>query len=69
MKNSPEDYTIYGNRAAAFGIQEKYAAAIDDAEKCIELKPDWSTGYQRKSMALQSQGHYEEALNFKLIFF
>jgi hypothetical protein len=29
----------------------KYAEALADAEKCIEIKPDWSKGFQRKAMA------------------
>jgi len=36
---------------------------LEDAEKCIELKPDWTKGYQRKGMALQASGKLDEALD------
>ena len=53
-EETPTDHTIYGNRAAAYHQMGKYDEAMTDAEKCIELKPDWSKGYQRKAMALQA---------------
>ena len=43
------------NLAAAYHQSGEYEKAITDAEKCIEVKPDWSKGYQRKAMALQAQ--------------
>ena len=41
-----------------------YDQAMWDAEKCIEVKPDWSKGYQRKAMALHSKGDRDEAIKF-----
>lgn len=41
-----------------------YVQALADAEKCIEIKPDWSKGYQRKAMALHSKGERDEAIKF-----
>ena len=35
---------------------------MGDADKCIELQPDWSKGYQRKAMALQATGKLDEAI-------
>jgi stress-induced-phosphoprotein 1 len=51
LENTPTDHTIIGNRAAAFHNLGKYPEAMTDAEKCIEIKPDWSKGFQRKAMA------------------
>jgi stress-induced-phosphoprotein 1 len=51
LENTPTDHTIIGNRAAAFHNLGKYQEALTDAEKCIEIKPDWSKGFQRKAMA------------------
>jgi len=48
---APTDHTILGNRAAAYHNLNKYDEALTDAEKCIEIKPDWSKGFQRKAMA------------------
>lgn len=52
----PNDHTILSNRAAAYQNSGQFAAALEDAEKCIIIKPDWVKGYQRKAMALQAQG-------------
>lgn len=62
LKETPNDHTILGNRAAAYQNSAQYAAALADAERCIEIKPDWGKGYQRKAMALQAQGHLSEAV-------
>lgn len=52
IAQTPTDHTILGNRAAAYQNSGQFAAALADAERCIELKPDWGKGYQRKAMAL-----------------
>jgi len=45
---------------------KNYVKAGEDADKCIEIKEDWSKGYQRKAMALHGQGNRAEALlNYK----
>lgn len=64
LAENPSDHTILSNRAAAYQNSSQFAAALADAEKCIELKPDWGKGYQRKAMALQAQGNLEQALEF-----
>jgi stress-induced-phosphoprotein 1 len=51
LEATPTEHTILGNRAAAFHNLGKYQEAQADAEKCIEIKPDWSKGFQRKAMA------------------
>lgn len=45
LMENPTDHTILGNRAAAYQNTAKYDKALEDAEKCIELKADWSKGY------------------------
>ena len=52
LKETATDHTILSNRAAAYQNSGQFAAALADAEKCIEIKPDWGKGYQRKAMAL-----------------
>ena len=59
---TPTDHTIYGNRSASYLKMKNYDSALQDAEKCIELKPDWSKGYQRKGHALHAMGNRAEAL-------
>ena len=62
IEENPTDHTIYGNRSAAYYSLKKHSEAQADAEKCIEIKPDWSKGYQRKAMALQAQGDLDQAV-------
>jgi len=38
----------YSNRAACHTHLGAFAAAIEDAERCIALEPAWVKGYSRK---------------------
>ena len=58
---TPEDQTLYSNRSASYLKLTILEEALADAQKCIELKPDWVKGYQRKGHALQAQEKSEEA--------
>ena len=62
LGESATDHTIMGNRSAAYYQLKKYEEALTDAEKCIEVQPDWSKGYQRKGMVLQATGKLDEAI-------
>ncbi len=62
LAETPSEHTILGNRAAAYHNMQKYQEALADAEKCIEVKPDWSKGFQRKAMAQQALGLLDEAV-------
>ena len=39
-----------------------FAKALEDGEKCIELKPDFSKGYQRKGLALLKMNKIDESI-------
>ena len=56
IAENPSDHTIFGNKSAAHYNLKEYDQALTEADKCIEIKADWSKGYQRKGMALQAQG-------------
>jgi stress-induced-phosphoprotein 1 len=45
IAENSQDHTIYGNRAAAYHNQRNWDAAMNDAEECIKIKPDWGKGY------------------------
>lgn len=62
LTENGNDHTILGNRAAAYHNLSKFQEALSDANKCIEIKPDWSKGYQRKAMAQQALGQMKEAI-------
>lgn len=47
----PCDHIHYSNRSACYLSMGKNEFALSDANKCIELKPDWSKGYQRKAQS------------------
>jgi stress-induced-phosphoprotein 1 len=45
IKENPQDHTIFGNRAAAHHNLRNWDSAMEDAESCISIKPDWGKGY------------------------
>ncbi|WAR18977.1 STIP1-like protein [Mya arenaria] len=52
---------LYSNRSAAYSKAGNHLKALEDAEKVIELKPDWMKGWSRKGTALCYLNRYEEA--------
>lgn len=59
---APEDHTLYANRSAAKQNLKQWDSAIEDAEKCISIKPDWGKGYWRKGLAQSGKGDAETAV-------
>lgn len=59
---SPEDHVLYSNRSACHAKLENYPSALNDAEKCVSLKPDWARGYQRLGLAQFYLKKYKEAV-------
>ena len=45
-------HKLCGNRSLAYIKAQRYHEAIADAERCIELAPQWPKGYWRLGMAL-----------------
>ena len=67
-----ENHVLYSNRSGAYAGLKNYAAALDDADKCIKIKPDWSKGYSRRGAALfflqrldEAAAAYEEGLKIE----
>jgi hypothetical protein len=49
------------NRSGAYLKLNRASEAVKDAQKCIELRPDWPKGYSRLGTALFYQKKYAEA--------
>lgn len=56
------NHVLYSNRSAAYAKSEMYEQALEDAEKTVELKPDWVKGYSRKGSALAYLGRLDESV-------
>ncbi|KAJ0969538.1 hypothetical protein J5N97_022415 [Dioscorea zingiberensis] len=60
---SEKNAVYYCNRAAAYTHIHKYAEAIQDCLKSIEIDPSYSKAYSRLGLAYYAQGKYDDALN------
>jgi len=56
IKAEPSNHVYYSNRANAFLKLSKVTKALEDADKCIELCPEFVKGYHRKASALFALG-------------
>eukprot|EP00947_MAST-08B_sp_MAST-8B-sp1_P005813 g5813.t1 len=54
----------HSNRAACFLKLGQPEKALEDAEKCCELNPDFVKGYFRRGLALHALTRYGEAIKF-----
>ncbi|XP_038568177.1 STI1-like protein isoform X1 [Micropterus salmoides] len=57
----PNDHRFYGNRSYCYWCLEQYSSALRDAQRSIQLAPDWPKGYFRKGCALMGLKRYSEA--------
>jgi stress-induced-phosphoprotein 1 len=57
------NHVLYSNRSAVYAAQAEYEKALADAEKAIEIKPDWSKGHQRKGAAYRGLGDLRMSLS------
>lgn len=59
---SPTNHVLYSNRSAAYASLHKYAEALVDAKKTVELKRDWSKGYSRLGAAHLGLNQHQDAI-------
>lgn len=57
-----EAYKLYSNRAACYTKLCAWYDGLKDAEKCIELKPDFGKGYSRKGNIQFFMKEYDKAM-------
>ena len=62
MSVGPSNYLLYSNRSAIYARLGKHSEALADAEKTVQLKPDWPKGYFRLGEAHFGLGHFDEAV-------
>lgn len=62
LRRNPADFFLYSNRSFAYLKLKQFYYALSDAEKVIELRPDFVKGYFRKAEVLRETFQYDEAL-------
>ncbi|OWY99017.1 Heat shock protein, partial [Phytophthora megakarya] len=60
LQNS--NHLLFGNRSAVCFQLKEYRQALDDANKAIELSPNWAKAYLRKAAACESLQLLSEAI-------
>ena len=58
----PKSQVLYSNRSAAHAAAEEYKSALLDANKCIDLKPDWAKGHSRRGAAYVGLKNWRAAI-------
>eukprot|EP00668_Euglena_longa_P029305 GGOE01036651.1.p2 GENE.GGOE01036651.1~~GGOE01036651.1.p2 ORF type:complete len:324 (-),score=91.68 GGOE01036651.1:204-1175(-) len=56
------DAVLFSNRSACYTNMQKYAKAVADAEKAIELAPKWGKAWRRKAAAYYAWKKHTEAI-------
>jgi stress-induced-phosphoprotein 1 len=56
------NHLYYSNRSAAYLSQGDANNALEDAEACLGLNPDFAKGYSRKGAALHALKRYNDAI-------
>lgn len=53
---------FYSNRSAALLSLGKGDKALEDADECVKIKPDWAKGHGRRGAALYALQRFDDAL-------
>jgi len=56
------NHVLFSNRSASYAGLQEFDKALDDAKKCISIKPDWGKGYGREGAAYHGLGDLESAI-------
>ena len=61
ISHDPTDAIFFSNRSGAYASLSQPQQALDDAERCLQLNPQFVKGYSRKAQALFTLGRYADA--------
>lgn len=61
IKIDASNHVYFSNRSAAYASLRDYRAALADAQKTVELKPDWARGYSRLGAAYYGLDQLDDA--------
>ncbi|GAA0157068.1 hypothetical protein LIER_14412 [Lithospermum erythrorhizon] len=59
---SPSNHVLYSNRSASYASLSQYSQALTDAQKTVDLKPDWAKGYSRLGSAFFGLNRINDAV-------
>ncbi|XP_041465088.1 uncharacterized protein LOC121415817 [Lytechinus variegatus] len=62
IKGDPDNALLYAQRSECFRIIQQHYHAVRDADKVIDLRPDWYKGYYYKGLAEFGAEHYRAAV-------
>ncbi len=63
LKVDADNSVLLSNRSACFLALDKEVRALKDAERCVELRPDWIKGHWRMAQALLKLKKFDEAIS------
>ena len=61
-QSTPDNHLILGNRCQTYLKVDKVPAALRDAERAVEIAPEWAKGQYRLGVCLQRSEQHEEAV-------
>lgn len=61
LAQDPFDHVFYSNRSACYAEEQEFDKALRDADRCVELNPQFAKGYNRRALALYHLGRYPES--------
>jgi len=58
----PSNHVLYSNRSASYASLSKFEEALTDAQKVVDLKPEWPKGHSRVGAALHGLRRWKDAI-------
>ena len=62
IRLDPKSAVGYSNRSGAYAKQGLWQRALEDAERCVKLSPDWGKAHARRGAALVGLGQAGEGV-------